>query len=225
MCQLKPFLIIAFILVLFASSCQSSEIVIPPPEASPTVTSSPITIDGTIFPGEWSQGSAFEFPDSSQLFLIKEAETLYLAVIGSRPGTLGGNIFLSREDKAQILHISAALGTAEYLRVGEGWSLERNFDWQNRTVGNGEAALEERKAYLEAEGWTAPNALTGVANHLEMQIELEPGTRIAVSLYRPGSQTMIVWPAGLEDDTGQVYSDGLPLTLFLETDKWFQIPE
>ena len=123
------------------------------------------------------------------------------------------------------MHISAALGTAEYNWDGEKWSLIRNFDWQHRTLGNGDLALAEREAYYKEEGWSAPNARTGTANNLEMQLKLASGKqRLAVSLIRSSSNIRTVWPADLGDDTETPFSDGLPINLSVEPDKWYLIP-
>jgi hypothetical protein len=148
---------------------------------------------------------------------------LYLAVKGSSPGILGANVYLFQEKIIRIMHISAALGTAEYIQEDGSWSLSRNFDWKHRLTGNGDAALTERENYFNEEGWAAPNARTGQANHLEMQILVQSGSKIAISLIDPGSNDRIVWPAGLDDDTGMVFSTGLPTEINLEPDGWHLI--
>jgi len=222
-CHLR--LLPGLILILLFSSCGTPTIETPVYEEVLEDTPAPLVIDGTISPGEWSEAETFEFSDGSELYLLRKDQTLYLAVIGSAPGTLGANIFLFQDDQVQIMHISAALGTAEYERDGISWSQIRVFDWQHRTIGNGELALAERQAYLELEGWSAPNARTGTANHLEMQLQLESGgQRIAVSLIQSSSNIRIVWPADLGDDTETPFSDGLPPSLSVIPDNWYLIP-
>jgi len=222
----KRFLIFVFILILFIGGCaETAEVMTPTPQTSPTVTPAPPDIDGTIDPGEWSRSDQFSISEDSDLYLLQEGRTLYLAVSRSRPGLLGANVFVNQGNIVRILHISAALGTAEYIREGDSWSLTRNFDWQHRTVGNSKAALEERAVYFDREGWSAPNAYTGTPNHLEMQIYLEPETRIAIHLFQSDTTDPFVWPPGLEDDTGKVFSNGLTPQLFLEPDEWYLILE
>ncbi len=220
------FFLTSLVLILsFGSSCRNTAAETLLPDVTQQSTLATRAIDGTIHPGEWSDADTYKISNGSDLYLLRKDQTLYLAVIASTPGTLGANIFLSRDDQVTIMHISAALGTAKYKWNGEVWSLIRNFDWQHRRVGNGELALAEREAYLEKEGWTAPNARTGTANHLEMQIQLsEEQVWIAVSLIRSSSNLRIVWPTELGDDTGTAFSDGLPDTLSVELESWFLIP-
>jgi hypothetical protein len=216
------FLLITLLLV---SGCQPVETPAPTPQPTASATPSPLTIDGTILPGEWDQAEVYSIHGGSTLFLLKEGDLLYLAVSRGRSGVLGANVFLNRGDVVQILHISAALGTAEFIREGESWSLTRNFDWKHRTVGNSEASLAERSTYFEEEGWSAPNALTGTPNHLEMQIRLEPETRLAISLLQSITTNPAVWPSGLEDDTGNTFSEGLLPDLKLEPEAWHLISD
>jgi hypothetical protein len=217
-------LLLLFPLALVAAACGKPDIAALLPESSPTPSPSPLVIDGTINPGEWSAAESYEMTGGGDLFLLREGEMLYLAVSGSRPGVLGANVYVSRGDQVWILHISAALGTAEYTRQGESWSLVRNFYWQCRTVGNDQAAVDEREAYFEAEGWSAPNARTGVSNHLEMQLKIQPDTRLAISLLVPSAVVPFVWPRGVEDDTGKTFSSGLKPEMDLQPESWFLLP-
>jgi hypothetical protein len=222
--QIKYLLIFLFSLALIGSACEKPDASQLFPDFTPTPSPSPLIIDGIIYPREWSAAERYEIPGGGDLFLLREGEMLYLAVSGSRPGVLGANVYLDRGDQVWILHISAALGTAEYTRQGDSWSLVRDFDWQCRTVGNDQAALQERAAYFDAEGWSAPNARTGVSNQLEMQIQLQPDTRLAISLLVPSAVVPFVWPQGLEDDTGKTFSSGLKPELDLQPESWFLLP-
>ena len=227
MIKYDKFWLIPLILIGFMVSCRPTTITAPTPESTHTLPPSasfPI-IDGTISDMEWSKAKMYTLQDGSDLYLFQDNGILYLAVIGSRPGTLGANIFLHQNNQVRVMHISAALGTAEYNWDGEKWSLIRNFDWQHRTLGNGDLALAEREAYYKEEGWSAPNARTGTANNLEMQLKLASGKqRLAVSLIRSSSNIRTVWPADLGDDTETPFSDGLPINLSVEPDKWYLIP-
>ena len=223
--SLRYFASVLLLLLLLQSACTTRVDETSLPENALEPNPVPLVIDGTIKAGEWSNGDHFELTDGSDLYLLREGEDFYLAVKSSRSGTLGANIFLYQQDRIRILHISAALGTAEYEWDGENWYRVRDFNWKHRTVGNGETALAEREAYQAAEGWSAPNARTGTANHLEMQILIGlESSRIAVSLLRSGSNTKGVWPADLGDDTGAAFSDGLPTCLSLEPENWYLIP-
>ena len=222
---MKPTIIpIAVLLVTLICACSpgTKDVQIledTPPPMQPT----PI-LDGIHSPDEWSPGEEFELSDGSTLYYFKVGDWLFLGIQGASPGALGGNIFLHQDNLVRILHISAALGTAEYIPEGESWSRIRDFDWKHRSTGNGEAALAERQAYLEVEGWTAPNAWTGTPQHLETQILLQPGARIAVSLFNSDLPERVVWPVGLQDDTSTTFPDGLPEVLIFAPESWHLIP-
>lgn len=219
--------VMSLILLILTSGCRSviTETSLPEPTPENTPTPSPLTIDGTIYSGEWDLAERYHLTDSSNLYLLQKGDSLYLAVEGSTSHMLGGNIFLAQGDMVNILHISAALGTAEYIHDGESWSLVRNFEWKHRTSNNSEAALAERQAYQDLEGWSAPNANTGTPNHLEMQILLgsEPAY-LRLSLFRSNSNTRLVWPAENPDDSGKTFSNGLTSSLYLEPENWYHIP-
>lgn len=221
------FSVMSLLLLILISGCRSIITETPLPEPTPenTPTPSPLEIDGTIYPGEWNLAESNQLTDSSNLYLLQSGDILYLAVEGSTSHLLGGNIFLAQGDTVRILHISAALGTAEYIQDGESWSLVRNFEWKHRLANNSEVALAERQAYQDLEGWSAPNANTGTPNHLEMQIRLgkEPA-RLAISLFRSNSNNRLVWPDDINDDSGNTFSGGLPPSLYLEPENWYHIP-
>jgi len=212
------------LLISFIGSCSTPAVGTTIPETAPTDPPAPLTIDGTIHPGEWDQAEFHEMSDGSELYLLQEGDIIFLAVDGTRRDALGANIFLQKGDNVRIMHISAALGTADYEFDGESWSLIRNFDWKHRTVGNSEIALAERQAYQELESWSAPNVYTGTTNHLEMQLDLGEGAyQIAVSLLRSSTDLRFVWPDGVTDDTTKAFSDGLTETINLNPESWHQI--
>lgn len=129
-------------------------------------------LDGTILPDEWEAAVIEPFADGSELLLMQDGEFLYVGIRANEAGTIAGNVFIQRGDEIQILHSSAALGTAIYRKGEENWQQVQDFTWRCRSTGNTETALAERAEFLAEEGWLAANGLMGTPNELEYQIKI-----------------------------------------------------
>ncbi len=216
----------------------STPTVIPTETAAPTPTPEPAgptilvpaldvpppTLDGTILPEEWDQAKATLFDNGSELLLMRSGETLYLAIRASNPGIITGNVYLLQGNEVSILHSSAALGTAKYQKGEEGWELIQNFSWRCRSTGFGEAALAERAAFLEEEGWLAGNARMGTPNEQEYRISIGEDLSALAVIYLQGSDlTVYSYPADLADDSMQPFPGGIPEQMQLNTELWARI--
>ncbi|MGD8805030.1 MAG: hypothetical protein PVH65_04235 [Chloroflexota bacterium] len=182
-------------------------------------------IDGSIAPGEWEGAAMERFADGSELLLMRGENTLYLAIRAATPEMIAGNVFVNRGDKIEILHVSAALGTAVYKRGAIKWQQEKEFDWCCRQMTDSGAAAAERAAFLADEHWVAVNSRVGRANELEYQIEMMEGsTRLAASILRSSDpEVKTPWPAGLDDDTVKSTPGGLPAELDFRPDEWVTV--
>jgi hypothetical protein len=133
-----------------------------------------------------------------------------------------GNIFIDHGDEIAILHSSAALGTATYEKGADAWQQTQGFVWRCRNSDNSEAAVAEREAFLQEEGWLAANSLMGTANELEYQIGVtQEKVRLAVNFIRASNTDVkIPWPVDLNDDCIKPTPGGLPLHLHFAPEKW-----
>ncbi len=182
-------------------------------------------IDGIISPGEWDHARVEAFSDGSELLLLQNGSTLYLAIRSSTPEMIASNVFIQHGDMIKIMHTSAALGTAIYQKNETVWQQIQNFSWCCRTPGNGEAVRSERAAFLEREGWVAAISRTGTPNELEFRIELQgESVQLAVNILRSSNPAeKAIFPIGLDDDTITPTPDGLPAEMHFSPEKWLNI--
>jgi hypothetical protein len=112
------------------------------------------------------------------------------------------NVYLDRGSAIDVLHSSAALGTARYEPVGDVWQRTREFAWRCRETTDSLRAQESRTDFLEAEGWLASNGNMGQPDETEYQIDFSAGRlRLAVVIIGPPDyDTASAWPVNLADD-------------------------
>jgi len=180
------------------------------------------SIDGTLSTGEWDDAVIETFADGSQLLLMQAEDYLYLGIRTHEQQRFAGNVYILRGDKINILHSSAALGTAIYQKTEDGWQQIQDFTWQLRDTSNSESAQAERAEFLLTEGWLAANGNMGTPNELEYQIKIqEQNLRIAVVFTKSTSPyEKVPWPANLEDDTIKPTPGGFPTIMAFFPTRW-----
>jgi len=186
------------------------------------------TIDGSISPGEWDEAAVVTLTDGSDLLLMYVDDYLYLGIRSNTPEMIGANIYVEDSGKIEILHTSAALGTAVYQQggdswqQGESWQQIEGFDWQCRNSSLSAAAQAERANYLLENHWLAANSRMGEPNELEYQIEMTGATpRIAVSVFRSSTpDERAFWPLTLDDDCIKPNPGGMPTELHFSLEQW-----
>jgi C-terminal processing protease CtpA/Prc len=182
----------------------------------------PPVIDGTISPGEWDGSERELFSDGSELLLMRNGEYLYLGIRAKAPGMIVGNIFIEQNNQVSILHASAALGTAVYQKGSDAWQQSQDFSWSCRKTDNSEAALAERGAFLQSEGWVASNSRMGTPSELEYQVKIDGNTlHMAVIFLRvEDPDVKIPWPPDLEDDCIKPTEGELPINMEFSLEQW-----
>jgi formylglycine-generating enzyme required for sulfatase activity len=182
----------------------------------------PPAIDGSLSPGEWDQATTETFADGSELLLLQAGGYLYLGIRANMPGMIAGNVFVKHGDQIDILHASAALGTAIYQKGEDSWQQVQDFSWRCRNTGNSESAQSERVEFLQDEGWLAANGRMGTPNELEYQIKIQDQDfRLAVVFTRSTyPYEKVPWPANLDDDCIKPTPGGFPATLAFSPDEW-----
>ena len=182
----------------------------------------PPEIDGTISPGEWDGALVGAFADGSELYLMQAGDYLYLGIRAITPEMIAGNVFIHRGDEIAILHSSAALGTAIYLKDEYSWKQDQDFTWRCRNTSSSESAQKERAEFLQAEDWLAANGLMGTPNELEYQIRIsDQKFRLsAVHIISTYPYEKVPWPADLADDCILPTPGGLPEEFYFSPDQW-----
>ncbi|MCJ7735063.1 MAG: hypothetical protein MUP11_10995, partial [Anaerolineales bacterium] len=204
------FLLVLTLGLLFLVGCKTEN------QAAPT-------IDGIIQPGEWDQADRQLFKDGSEIFLLRSDEYLYLAIRALPAEMIAGNVFLQQGDQVSIFHTSAALGTANYQKVGDTWQKSKDFDWCCRSKMDTEGATAARVEFFERENWLGANSFIGSDNELEYQILIiEPVQALAVNFLRVSNPETekIPWPAELADGSTQPSPGGYPEFLNFSLDQW-----
>jgi hypothetical protein len=183
----------------------------PLPAPSVTVTSvspaplnvppgNPPTIDGVLSPDEWAKAYRVELPGGGELLLLHDGSYLYLGL--HAPARIVGSVFLDQGNQIQVLHSSAALGTALYEKGEGGWQRMKEFVWSCRDTSESDQAQTERATHLREEGWLASNTMVGTPGEMEYQIAIPANTlRLAVAFEQISDKTIFGWPENLGDDT------------------------
>ncbi|MBU1880131.1 MAG: SUMF1/EgtB/PvdO family nonheme iron enzyme, partial [Chloroflexi bacterium] len=178
------------------------------------------TLDGVIAPGEWDDARREQLTDGSELLLLHANGYLYVGIRANTKSTITGNIYVYRGDEIDILHSSAALGTATYERAQDGWQRTQDFVWRCRATTNSPTAQKERETFLQEEHWVANNGRMGTPGELEYQIEMPEGSlRLAVT-YRAAAPERFYWPSGLDDDCITASDGPIPEKLRFSPEKW-----
>jgi hypothetical protein len=199
----------------------------PTATAQPTPTPEPVPpqIDGSISAGEWDNARTEYFADGSELLLIQTGEMLYLAIRANTTEMIAGNVFVQSGDEVNILHTSAALGTAVYQQRGESWLQTKGFSWCCREASLTEAANAARTTFFADEGWMGINSRVGTPNELEYQIALlDADFRLAVNfLVVSNTDEKIPFPADLTDDCTTPTPGQYPTEIYFSPETWFSV--
>ena len=188
-----------------------------PPATVCIPAGAPATIDGSLEYGEWDDALVVLLSDTVTLYMKHADGMLFLGV---RAPTMGvGNLLIASPGEIRVLHSSAALGTAVYEPVGDAWLLKRDFTWKCRGRDFSDAAVAERKLFLETEGWVASTAFLGTPGDMEYQVRLNGESVAMLFLYVPVSnpESVLSWPATAEQD---VIPGPIPSVAHLDTTQW-----
>jgi Tol biopolymer transport system component/dienelactone hydrolase len=182
----------------------------------------PPKLDGTLSPGEWDSARREKFSDGSELLLMQNGGYLYLG-IRVNLHTIW-SVYLDRGDEIAVLHTSGSLGTAVYKRTGSGWQRTRAFAWTLQDKSNSETAQQQRKQFLEKEGWLASLGTMGKPEEVEFQLAMPRGSlRLAVAFpWPPSFDKAALWPVGLDDDarTIDLLEGDAPAQLRFSPERW-----
>lgn len=173
------------------------------PAVNPT-SADPPRIDGVLTPEEWRSARREALTGGGEVLLVSAGDWLYVGVRGEGRGI--ASLCLAAGDRVDILHASAALGTATYrLRDGE-WSLERGFRWEVRDSPTaGPASRAESDEFLESHGWLGNSNRQGAPiREFKIKRPVSGGWRLGVNFLALEPVKIASWPAKMTDDCALV---------------------
>ncbi|MEN8113668.1 MAG: hypothetical protein ABFS21_04720 [Actinomycetota bacterium] len=231
----------AFLLLVSPlAACNDPEAVTPPPPetTAPATTAAPTTsttaapaparslavpahappaIDGILDAGEWDGSATVTMTDGSALHWMHDQDVLFVALESDAVGAV--NLVLATEDEVWILHSSAALGSALYLRGPEVWELSHGFAWCCRSATDDSPRMQ----LLEEEGWQANIGFSGDDGIVEYEVTLPwDGALVAVS-YLTDAETSAFWPADLSSGARDQLVGPPPPERDYNLDEWFTL--
>jgi hypothetical protein len=185
------------------------------PSLTPTTTpvalevpqGNPPTLDGLLSPDEWDEAIRQEFTDGGELLLMQNDGYLYLGLHENFDGLATASVCIAYGDKVSIVHSSASLGTAIFLRDGAEWQVTQTFHWElQELIANTEDAEQQRRVFLEENNWLANIGLMTATEEFEYKIAIPGGSFYLAAAYLlpPNFGKAAWWPASLADDCRKV---------------------
>jgi hypothetical protein len=129
-----------------------------------------IHLDGIISDGEWAGAKQYELTGGGRLMIKKESNSLYVAMVADNKGW--AHVYLSDGDTVRILHASAALGEALYVKKNNLWRNVQSFKWELRDRVYNEDLAKKQQDHFRQFGWVANNNNTGNGLVFEFKIDL-----------------------------------------------------
>ncbi len=168
----------------------------PPPAATPR-------IDGVLAPEEWKSARREPLLGGGEVALLAAGEWLYVGLRGEGRGI--ASLCLAGDERIDILHASAALGTATYRPSASGWRLERGFTWEMRdSPASGPATPEQAEAFSRSHGWLGKANRHG-SSTWEFKIKRPAGGwRLGVNFLTVEPLAIASWPGSMADDCALV---------------------
>jgi len=163
-------------------------------------TGSSIQLDGVINEQEWNNAKEYRLSGGGKLLVKKENKELYLAMAADKQAW--AHVYLHRQDTIQVMHASAALGEAKYIKQNQLWRNIESFQWALREKEyNDELARKQQDHYLK-HGWVANNNNMGNGMTLEFKVNLShPGPVSFACVLAQVPTDLSYFPGSLSDNT------------------------
>jgi hypothetical protein len=146
--------------------------------------------------GEWDDAEIVRVDEVEQFRMKHDGVNLYLAVPAG-----GGDLVFDTETGVRILHWSAQLGAAEYVKSDSSTQrLAKPFDFELRGLQNESAGVirETLAGYLAENGWAASTASMGNLMQTELAVSFDwlgadpdSGRFVQIPSFRIGAGLMI----------------------------------
>jgi len=155
-------------------------------------------INGRIDQQEWSGATRAAMIGGGEIQMLRSGEYLYIAVRGPKNGL--GSLCMSKGSTVRILHASAAVGEAAFLRDGASWTKRKDFEWVLRDSPRAGGVTERAKTdFLTSAGWVA-NASAAGSPDREFKIRASDVEALAVTFLSTDKPMAVsYWPASVDD--------------------------
>ena len=186
------------------------------------VLAATILIDGILGKDEWSGARHIALDAGGEAWVLQKGDELWVAMKGAKNGF--PTLCVGNSKRVELLHASAALGTAIYERESDTWKRRQDFTWSVRDSPRTTAA--QKDDFLQSAGWLG-NASNQSAPIREFVVRLNPDrTRIAIAfLHTDEPMTAAVAPKTLEDDCRSVrlLQGFTPETAHFAPETWLEV--
>ena len=129
-----------------------------------------IRLDGKADEAEWKDAQKYELKNGGSMLVRKGENEIWVSLESSKKGWV--QIYISAGDTIRVLHASAALGEARYVKQKQLWHAIQDFKYELRDRGYNEQVAAKQQDYFQKFGWTANNNNTGDGKTFEFKIDL-----------------------------------------------------
>lgn len=182
-------------------------------------------IDGVISKSEYAKSYQL-IRDDANVFLHHDGKFLY---VGIQPTAAGiASLGIKRKDMVEILHASAALGTAIYKQLEGQYILASGFTWECRDGSDSVSAMEVRAQFLKSNGWLGSVLAQGNRRDREFKIAItEPNAifQLGIAYFAMSENKIGVWPKELSDGVAdrQLITGFPPEKLSFQPSHWLSL--
>lgn len=183
-------------------------------------------LDGQVTPGEWTNAEAHDLKGCGKVWLLKNKNELYVALTGETNGW--AHVYMISHDTVRVLHASAALGDAAYVKRGDTWQPVKSFAYELRDRIHNDVTIGKQNSYYKSNGWVANNNNSGDGKTLEFRIDLArlgTGPSPMAFIFLSDLKHPHHFPLGLTDDTvfEELTRGETPARLKFVKETWFSI--
>lgn len=129
-----------------------------------------IRIDGVINDNEWKDAKQYDLSGGGRLMMIKNNNELYVALAGTKQAW--AHVYLSHGDTVRVLHASAALGEARYVKQNNLWRTIQTFKWELRGKQYSDELIKQQQDHYRQFGWVSNNNNMGNGMTFEFKLDL-----------------------------------------------------
>ncbi|MBL8517803.1 MAG: hypothetical protein JNM76_12640 [Betaproteobacteria bacterium] len=181
-------------------------------------------IDGSIDREEWKGAQRHALIGGGELLILRQADELFVAVRGGARGL--ASLCIGNKDQVEVLHASAALGTAVYSRHDRSWLRGTAFDWKVRDrAALADQLAAERESYFAEHQWIA-NASSTESPDREFHIRLNSNRRqLGVAFFDTATKGASHWPADAADSCvdSELLRGEAPKLLKFNPWRWYEL--